>query len=263
VRKAFLVALAAMVAVVLAIGAATTAKADIIAAPLVYSIDGQPFEGYFALNTGFGDDQPIVMVIHDWNGLGDYEKRRAEMLAENGYAAFAVDLYGQGVRPDTVEESRAESGKLYQDRATMRTRLLAGLEQAHMMDSVDPDRVVAISYCFGGAAALEMARAGADVDGYGVFHGGLETPEGQDYAEAQGKILILHGADDPVAPMDMVAQLANELTAAGIDFDMEIYGGAQHSFTEWSANRDGARYDPDADLKSWDALLAFLDKTLK
>ena len=262
-RKTFLAALAVLVAVVLSIGAATTAKADIIAEPVVYSIGGEPFEGYFALNTGFGDDQPIVMVIHDWNGLGDYEKRRAEMLAENGYAAFAVDLYGQGVRPSNVEASRAESGKLYQDRETMRTRLFAGLEQAQMMDAVAPDRVVAIGYCFGGAAALEMARAGADVDGYGVFHGGLDTPEGQDYSAAQGKILVLHGADDPVAPMDTVAQLANELTAAGVDFDMEIYGGTQHSFTEWSADRDGARYNPEADLKSWDALLTFLDETLK
>jgi dienelactone hydrolase len=263
VRKAFLVALAALVAVVLSIGATTTAKADIIAEPVVYSIEGEPFEGYFAFNTGFGDDQPVVMVIHDWNGLGDYEKRRAEMLAENGYAAFAVDLYGQGVRPSTVEESRAESGKLYQDRATMRDRPFAGLEQAQMLDGVDADRVVAIGYCFGGAAALEIARAGADIDGYGVFHGGLETPEGQDYSQAQGKILILHGADDPVAPMETVAQLANELTESGVAFDMEIYGGAQHSFTEWSADRDGARYDPQADLKSWDALLTFLDETLK
>jgi dienelactone hydrolase len=263
VKKAFLVALAAMVAVVLSIGLATTAKAEIIAESVVYSIDGEPFEGYLAINTGFGDDQPVVMVIHDWNGLGDYEKRRAEMLAENGYAAFAVDLYGQGVRPTTVEESRTESGKLYQDRDTMRTRLFAGLDQAQMIDGVAPDRVVAIGYCFGGAAALEMARAGADVDGYGVFHGGLETPEGQNYSQAQGKILVLHGADDPVAPMETVAQLANELTEAGVDFAMEIYGGAQHSFTEWSADRDGARYNPEADLKSWDALLTFLDETLK
>mgnify|MGYP006271353083 CR=1 FL=1 len=262
-RKALLVALATVVAVVLSIGAATTARAEIIAEPVVYSIAGQPFEGYYALNTGFGDDQPVVMVIHDWNGLGDYEKRRAEMLAENGFAAFAVDLYGQGVRPSNVEESRAESGKLYQDRKTMRNRLFAGLEQVQMMDGVDPNRVVAIGYCFGGAAALEMARAGADVDGYGVFHGGLETPEGQDYSQTQGKILILHGADDPVAPMETVAQLAQELTAAGVDFDMEIYGGAQHSFTEWSADRDGARYNPEADLKSWDALLSFLNETLK
>lgn len=262
-RKVFLVAVALVVATMLALGSATTATAEIIAEPVVYSIDGQPYEGYFALNTGFGDNQPVVMVIHDWNGLGDYEKRRAEMLAENGYAAFAVDLYGQGVRPSNVEESREESGKLYSDRTAMRTRLLAGLEQAQSMDSVDPERVVAIGYCFGGAAALEMARAGASVDGYGVFHGSLETPEGQDYARTEGKILVMHGANDPVAPMDTVAQLANELTEAGVDFDMEIYGGAEHSFTVWGADRDGSRYDPQADLKSWDALLAFLDETLK
>lgn len=262
-RKALLVALALVVATIVAIGSATMAKAEIMAEPVVYTIDGQPYEGYFALNTGFGDDQPVVMIIHDWNGLDDYEKRRAEMLAKQGYAAFAVDLYGQGVRPTNVEESRAESGKLYRDRTTMRNRLFAGLEQAQSMDNVDPERVVAMGYCFGGAAALELARAGADVDGYGVFHGSFETPEGQDYGQTQGKILVLHGADDPVAPMDTVAQLASELTAAGVEFDMEIYGGTEHSFTVWGADRDGSRYNPQADLKSWNALLTFLDETLK
>jgi dienelactone hydrolase len=263
VRKLLLIVLATTVATLLALGSAITARADILAEPMVYSIAGQPYEGYFAINEGLGDNQPVVMVVHDWNGLGDYEKRRAEMLAEQGYAAFAVDLYGQGVRPSNVEESRAESGKLYQDREAMRTRLAAGLEQAQLLPGVDPERVVAIGYCFGGAAALEMARAGADVDGFVSFHGGLGTPEGQDYSATQGKVLILHGADDPVAPMDTVAQLANELTAAGVDFDMEIYGGARHSFTEWSADRESSRYDAQADLKSWDALLTFLNETLK
>jgi dienelactone hydrolase len=263
VRKLSLIVLAAIFAMVLAIGSTTAAKADIIAEPVVYLVDGQPYEGYFAINEGFGDNQPVVMVVHDWNGLGEYEKRRTEMLAKQGYAAFAVDLYGQGVRPSTAEESRAESGKLYEDRSAMRQRLFAGLEQAQMLPGVDPEQVVAMGYCFGGAAVLEMARAGADIDGYVSFHGGLDTPEGQDYSATQGKILVLHGADDPVAPMESVAQLANELTAAGVDFDMEIYGGARHSFTEWSADSDSSRYDAQADLKSWDALLAFLDETLK
>ena len=180
---------------------AITAKAQIVAEPVVYEIDGQPFEGYFAMNEGFGDDQPIVMLIHDWNGIGDYEQRRVEMLAEQGYAAFAVDLYGQGVRPTTTEESQAQSSKLYSDRATMRQRLFEGLAEAQSMMGVDPDRVVAMGYCFGGAAALEFARAGADIDGFVSFHGGLTTPEGQDYSQAQAPILILHGGNDPVAPM--------------------------------------------------------------
>lgn len=258
-----MLAVATVVAAAFAIGAATSAHAQIVAEPVVYTIDGQPYEGYFARNTGFGDDQPVVLLIHDWDGLGDYEKRRAQMLAEQGYAAFAVDLYGQGVRPQNVEESQAESGKLYANRETMRQRLFAGLDQAVAMPGVDGDRVVTIGYCFGGAAALEFARAGADLDGFVSFHGSFETPEGQDYNQTQGSILILHGADDPVAPMTQVAQLADELNQASVDYAMEIYGGVRHSFTVWGADRGSSRYDAEADVKSWDALLAFLAEQLK
>ncbi|MEO1093507.1 MAG: dienelactone hydrolase family protein [Cyanobacteria bacterium J06638_28] len=259
-RKIFWVCLAVACIVGLV---ATTAKADIIAEPVVYEIDGQPYEGYFALNEGYGDEQPVVLLIHDWNGIGDYEQRRVKMLAEQGYAAFAADLYGQGVRPTNADQSREESGKLYSDRATLRQRLFAGLAQAQSMPSVDPNQVVAIGYCFGGASVLELARAGADIDGFVSFHGGLGTPEGQNYSETKGNILILHGGDDPVAPMAEVATLAEELNAADVDYDMEIYGGARHSFTVWSAKRDTSRYDAKADRESWEALLEFLEQELR
>ncbi|MEM9768627.1 MAG: dienelactone hydrolase family protein [Cyanobacteria bacterium P01_D01_bin.71] len=252
------------VAVVCIIGFTSLAtKANITAEPVMYEIDGQPFEGYFAINEGFGDEQPIVMLVHDWNGIGDYEQRRVQMLAERGYAAFAVDLYGQSVRPANPEESRAESSKLYGDRPTMRQRLQAGLAEAQSMAGVDPERVVAMGYCFGGAAVLEMARAGIDIDGFVSFHGGLVTPEGQDYSATQAPILILHGGNDPVAPMSEVATLADELNAANVEYDMEIYGGVLHSFTVWGAKSDSSQYDPDADTQSWDALLAFLERQVR
>ncbi len=254
--------LLACVAIACILGlSAVNAKADIIAEPVVYEIEGQPYEGYFALNEGFGDQQPVVLLIHDWDGIDEYEQRRVQMLAERGYAAFAADLYGQGVRPTTPEESQAQSGMLYSDRDTMRQRLFAGLAQAQSMAGVDPEQVVAIGYCFGGAAVLEFARAGADIDGFVSFHGGLETPEGQDYSEVTGPLLILHGSDDPVAPMTQVAALANELNTAGVDYDMEIYGGARHAFTVWTADRESSRYDAEADIQSWDALLTFLDES--
>jgi dienelactone hydrolase len=258
-RKGWLIVVAVMLATVLTVGLARVARADIVTESVVYTIDGQPYEGYFAINQGFGDNQPLVMIVHDWNGLDNYEMRRAQMLAEQGYAAFAVDLYGQGVRPRNPDESRAESGKLYADRPTMRARLLAGLTQAQQQSGVDGSRVVAMGYCFGGAAVLEMARAGMDVDGFVSFHGSFETPEGQNYTQTQGRILVLHGSDDPVAPMADVAQLAAELDADGVDFDMEIYGGVDHAFTVWS---DGERYDGQADRKSWRSLLTFLAETI-
>jgi len=259
-RKGFLLCLA--IAAILGL-TTLSAKADIVTESVVYEVNGQPYEGYFALNEGFGDDQPVVLVVHDWNGLGDYEKRRTQMLAERGYAAFAVDLYGQGVRPTTTEESRTESSKLYSDRPAMRERLLAGLARAQQMTGVDPSRVVAMGYCFGGAAVLEFARTGANLDGFVTFHGGLATPEGQDYSQTQGPLLILHGGNDPVAPMSEVATLANELNTAEVEYDMAIYGGVLHSFTVWGAEGDSSRYDPEADTQSWDALLAFLEKQVR
>ncbi len=211
-----------------------------------------------------GDSQPVVMLVHDWDGIDSYEKRRVEMLAQQGYAAFAVDMYGQGVRPTTREESQAQSGMLYSDRAAMRARLFAGLSQAQSMPGIDAERAVAIGYCFGGAAVLELARAGADVDGFVTFHGGLETPEGQDYSEAAGPpILVLHGSADSVAPMAQVAALADELNAADVQYNMEIYGGAPHAFTVWTGDPENSRYDAKADTQSWNALMSFLENTLR
>ena len=259
IRKLLLVALAALVTTLVAVGLSPDAKAEIVAEPVVYNLNGQPFEGYFAFNQNFGETQPLVLLVHDWNGLDDYEQRRAQMLAEQGYAAFAVDLYGQGVRPTTPDESRAQSRALYSDRATMRARLMAGLAQAQAQAGVDSSQVVAIGYCFGGAAVLEMARAGMDVDGFVSFHGSFETPEGQDYSRTQGRILVLHGSDDSAAPIADVAQLAAELDEANVDFAMEIYGGVDHAFTVWS---DAERYDGMADRRSWRALMTFLGETL-
>ncbi|MFQ4137892.1 dienelactone hydrolase family protein [Nodosilinea sp. PGN35] len=259
VKKLLWVMLAAAVAVGMAVGLAPSAQANVVAEPVVYEIDGQPFEGYFAFNQNFGETQPLVLLVHDWDGLDDYEQRRAQMLAEQGYAAFAVDLYGQGVRPSSPDESRAQSGALRSDRATLRTRLMAGLAQAQAQTGVDGSRVVAIGYCFGGAAVLEMARAGMDLDGFVSFHGSFETPAGQNYSQTQGRILVLHGSDDPAAPMADVAQLAAELDEANVSFAMEIYGGVDHAFTVWS---DAARYDGMADRRSWRALMTFLGETL-
>ncbi|MDZ7759464.1 MAG: alpha/beta fold hydrolase [Desulfovermiculus sp.] len=141
-----------------------------------YEVSGKTYQGYAVRNTELEESQPAVMIIHDWDGLGDYEKQRATMLAGDGYAVFAVDLYGQGIRPTTLEDKKARSGALYADRQEMRSRLFGGLEALRSMDGIDPDNIVVMGYCFGGSAALEMARAGADVQGFVSFHGGLARP---------------------------------------------------------------------------------------
>ena len=218
---------------------------------VVYDVDGQRYAGYYAAPQG--DPQGLVLIIHDWDGLGDYEEQRADMLAEMGYAAFAVDLFGQGNRPETVEARRAETGKLYQDRAAMRTRILAGLETARERADL---RAVVMGYCFGGAATLELARSGeaGDVTGYASFHGGLETPEGQSWEGVEEPLLVMHGSADTSVTMDHVATLAQALEAAGTPYEIQIYSGAPHGFTEFGSDR----YQERADQESWQAFADFL-----
>ncbi len=236
---------------------APAVQAQIEAEPVAYEIDGESFEGYVARNPDLAGDLPVVVVIHDWDGLGTYEQRRVEMLAEAGYAAVALDLYGTGIRPETVEERRARSGALYADRDRMR-RLMTGGIAALVGEGMDEERLIAMGYCFGGAAVLELARSGAPAAGFVSFHGGLGTPEDQDYGAVTAPLLILHGSSDPVAPMDQVVDLAARLDAAQVVHSMQIYGGVEHAFTVWG----GGDYDSAADLASWEAFLGFLDERL-
>jgi dienelactone hydrolase len=222
---------------------------------VTYEVDGAAYEGYQA-DTG-DKAKGLVLIIHDWDGLTDYERKRADMLAEMGYDAFAVDLYGKGNRPVETGAKKAEMGKLYNDREKMRTLILAGLAEARRRG--DGDAVV-MGYCFGGAAVLELARSGkaANVAGYATFHGGLSTPEGQSYSAGTPPILIAHGGADSSITMDDVAQLSRELEAAGVTYEIEVYSGAPHAFTVFGSDR----YQERADRKSWDAFEALLNTTL-
>lgn len=241
------------------LAASQALHAEIVSKPVSYTHGDAAFEGYIAYNRALGDDQPTVVIVHDWDGLGEYERMRARMLAHEGYAAFAIDLFGEGVRPESIERRRELTGALYADRDRMRALIDSGMDAAFDQRATDIAEMVAIGYCFGGAVVLEMARAGLPLEGFVSFHGGLGTPEGQDYTDVQGELLILHGSSDAVAPMEDVSSLTDRLDTDGVDYQIEIYGGARHAFTDWEAQD---RYDPQADLASWKALRAFLGKTL-
>lgn len=219
-----------------------------------YTIDGLPYEGYYISPR---DKAPLVLLIHDWDGLTDYEVKRAGMLAEMGYAVFAADLFGAGIRPSKVEDKRQHTGELYQDRLKMR-KLMTGALDAAAGKGADRDNAVAMGYCFGGAAVLELARSGAALKGFATFHGGLKTPEGQDYSKTKGEILIMHGTADSAITMDHFASLANELEAAEVKHEMVTYSGAPHAFTVYGSDR----YREDADRKSWARFVDFLGEKL-
>ncbi|MEZ4601577.1 MAG: dienelactone hydrolase family protein [Syntrophotaleaceae bacterium] len=220
-----------------------------------YEMAGQSFEGYYVSPS---PRAPLVFLIHDWDGLGSYEIKRSEMLSEMGYAVFAADLFGKGIRPAEIAERRRLTEALYKDRARLRASLKASLEAARSQGA-DIGNAVAAGYCFGGAAVLELARAGADLKGFVSFHGGLETPPGQDYSKVEGRILVLHGTADSSVTMEDFAALAKNLEKAGVPHEMITYGGAPHAFTVLG----GDRYRKDADEKSWRRFGFFLKETLK
>ena len=224
-------------------------------APVTYQVNGQPYEGYY-ISPSKG--APFVLLIHDWDGLTDYEVKRAHMIADLGYAVFALDLFGAGVRPTEVKDKRQHTGELYKDRQKMRTLMQGALETARKKGARIKNGV-AFGYCFGGAAVLELARSGADLKGFATFHGGLKTPEGQNYTKTRGKVLIMHGTADKAITMDQFANLAKELESTGINHEMITYGGAQHAFTVFGGNR----YQEAADKKSWKRFTEFLAETLK
>ncbi len=219
-----------------------------------YEVDGKPFEGYFIIPS---PKAPLILLMHDWDGLTDYEVKRANMLADMGYAVFAADLFGAGVRPTEVTDKRQHTGALYKDRAKMRALLQGALDTAKA-EGANVHNAVAIGYCFGGAAVLEFARSGADLKGFVTFHGGLGTPEGQDYSRTKGRLLILHGTADANITMDKFARLAGELEEKGVSHEMITYSGAPHAFTVFGSSR----YREDADKKSWKRFTGFLAEVL-
>ena len=158
---------------------AGAATAQIVAEPHLYTVGDTEFEGYVAYNSDLEETKGTILIVHDWDGLTDYEMRRAEMLAALGYTAFAIDVYGADVEPEGFEDYRRLSGEMYSDRETFRERLLGAVEESAAIPGATENKAM-IGYCFGGAAVLEAARAGADLDAFVSFHGGLGTPEGQE-----------------------------------------------------------------------------------
>lgn len=235
---------------------AGAAQAEIVADYHSYTVDGTEFQGYVAYNADLESSRGTVIIVHDWDGMTDYEERRAEMLAAMGYTAFAIDVYGADTDPQGMEEYQALSGALYADRDTFRARLMGSLEEAANIPGATGS-VVMMGYCFGGAAVLEAARAGAEAEAFVSFHGGLGTPDGQDYSATTAPVMFFHGTADPVSGMADLAAVLDQLQEAGVEHGAQVYGGARHSFTVYGSND----YDLDADQASWNALTAMLNDT--
>ncbi len=246
---------------------ANAGHAALVEEPVIYQQGGATLEGFHVYDDSVTGKRPAVLVIHQWTGLTEYEKRRSRMLAEMGYNVFAADIYGQGIRPMPPEAGK-EAGKYKGDRPLFRARMLAALELLKADERTDPSKIAAIGYCFGGTGVLELARAGTEIAGVVSFHGGLDSADGlaAEPGKIKAKVLVLHGADDPYAPAAQVTAFEKEFTDAKADWQLVLYSGAVHSFTHKEAGNDpskGAAYNESADRRSWDAMKTFFAELFK
>ena len=231
-----------------------------------YKQDSAVLEGYLAYDEAAAGRRPGVLVVHEWKGITAYEKKRAEQLAALGYVAFVADIYGKGVRPATNEEAGKVSGVYRSNRGLLRSRALAGLDVLKGFGRTDAGRIAAIGYCFGGTTVLELARSGADISGVVTFHGVLDTPNPGDAKNIKGKVLVLAGADDPFVPEAQRVAFQDEMEKAGVDWQMVLYGGAVHSFTNPASGNNpsnGAAYNEKADKRSWEAMRLFFNEIFR
>jgi dienelactone hydrolase len=245
--------------------AAWPASAEVQSRTVEYS-DGQTtFEGYLAWDDDSDDDRPGVLVVHEWYGLNDYARARTRQLARLGYVAFAADIYGKGNRADNAREAARLSGQFKNDRPLLRRRAQLALRQLKRSELCEDDDVAAIGYCFGGTTVLELARSGADVSAVVSFHGGLGTDRPARRGQVKAEILVCHGGDDPHVPDAELLAFMKEMRSAGASWQVNIYSGAVHSFTNPQAGDDpssGVAYNRRADRRSWAAMKLLFAQTI-
>ena len=220
-------------------------------------------KGFLAYDDKIEGKRPVVLIVHEWWGVGDFVKKNAERLAEAGYLAFAVDMYGDGFYTETVEEAAARSGEMKGDPEKSKARFGAAMAAAMARPEADPAKVAAIGYCFGGTTVLNVARLGAELKGVVSFHGGLATAVPASTEKPKAAILVCHGNDDPFVKADEVKAFKEEMGKRRALLNFIGYPGTVHSFTNPDVDRhnlDGAKYNKAADEHSWKEMLTFLKK---
>ena len=240
-----------------------SALAEIVTRHLTYQDGDTALQGFLAYDDAITDPRPGILVIHEWWGQTEYARNRARQLAEIGYVAFAVDMYGGGATVTTPQEAQRLATPFYQDRGMARARITAALDTLRQQEQVDKDRIAAIGYCFGGTIALELARSGADVKGVVSFHGGLGTPTPEDARNIKAKVLVATGAVDPMVKAEEREAFIKEMEDAKVDYQMIIYGRAVHSFTNPDADKasiPGVAYQQEADHRSWEHMQTFFEE---
>ena len=229
---------------------------------LEYKDGDVTLKGFVALDDQSSHKRPGILVMPEAFGLGKQAKDRALRLASLGYAALAGDPYGNGLEVSDLQDAITHAGAIREDNTKFRQRIRAGLDALMALPQVDTDRLAVMGYCMGGTCSLEMARDGVPLRGVVSFHGALETQSPAEPGTVQAKVLVCHGADDPFVPVEHVNAFEEEMTKAGVDWQVISYGGTVHSFTnpEADGSIEGICYNKQADERSWQAMRAFFDE---
>jgi dienelactone hydrolase len=242
-----------------------TARAEVKTETVTYKHGDQTFKGYLAWDDAMKGKRPGVLVVHEWWGLNDYARKRAEQLAKMGYVAFAADMYGDGKTTEHPKEAGEMAGMVRKNQKEWRARALAGLQILRDNPHVDSGKLAAIGYCFGGSTALQLAYASPDIKAAVSFHGALPIPDTTLDKAITAKILICHGADDSFISEETIQKVRTAYKELGVDYEMIYLGGAVHSFTVPGAEQRGLKgmaYNAAADRRSWAAMTELFHEAL-
>lgn len=245
------------------------AQAEVQGKEVTYRANGTLLKGYIAYDDAIQGKRPGVLVVHEWWGLGDYARKRARMLAQLGYTALALDMYGEGRQAHHPDDAGKFAGELAKNLPLAKTRFEAAMEYLRQQKNVDAKNIAALGYCFGGSVVLQMARLGEDLKGVASFHGNLATEHPAQPGEVRARIISFTGTDDPMIPAEQVAAFRQEMEKAGADYKVVTFTGAKHSFTNPAADEYGRKfnlplaYDAAADKASWNETTNFLASIFK
>lgn len=244
-------------------------RAAVVGKPVEYAADGVTLKGYIAYDEKFTDKRPGILVVHEWWGHNEYARKRADMLAELGYVALAVDMFGDGKQANHPDDAGKFAGEVMKNMPVMKARFLAALDVLKQSDVVDTARVGAIGYCFGGGVVLAMAREGTDLKGVVSFHGSLATQSPARKGKVKAKILACNGAADKFISAENIKDFKAEMKAAKADYRFVNYPNAIHSFTNPASTELGKKfniplaYNEKADKKSWADMQEFFKRVFK
>lgn len=247
----------------------TTTYAALVEKELDYQSGDTTLKGFIVYDDTLKGQRPGVLVVHEWWGHNDYARQRARKLAKLGYVALAVDMYGDGQLATHPDDAKKFSSEIAQNMPLGKARFIAAMEALKNSNVTDKNKIAAIGYCFGGAVVLQMARAGVALNGVVSFHGSLNTPSPAHPGAVKAKILVAHGGADPFVAGEHILGFIDEMNKAGADYQLEIYGGAKHSFTDPGADKAGAKFDlpleynQQADNASWSEMQRFFDRIFK